>query len=934
MCSLVRVLRVWWGSVWDGLTDRSDRVGVSVFPPVFPSPPVKRHGTSDHHTHQPPTTHTHGEEGRRHAVAPPRRCATRGERGPHRAARARAPAPSPCFLLPHLLAQLMLTDVTRRVDVRLTSTMGPPYLALRAFSPSKALSIFTASTAHRAALAPIEPLSPTPAPRGLLALAAAQALQPGPPWAPKLKGTWTSALGFVGICSHPLLPVYQVAVAELRSMRIADISYHRPAAKARTSTAFAQVRPSGSPGGYPSLVGECHDPFHHISLAHRALHPFASKDDSLPHSVLAAIDFVCKHGQHTQQLRASRMQAIRRVAKLLEPLNSCLLRPLMPPSVWLLSGGYNLAFMAALIDALEWPDVSLVQRFTLGFPIIGHIPDSGVFRPLPYSTPSLLTDDLCRSNADYTAGLMPAMVARAASDPDASEVWAKTVEEVGSGLVIGPFTRSELDRAFGFGVWRPIPRFGTWQKGKLRPIDDALRSKLNAAQCMSEALVCGSADFGLHVARAFALRIGPRFALCLGTDDIASAYRMIPCAHPQYTVVCLSQPGSGRASFFLLPGLNFGLACAPVHFNRFPELVTFAARLLLAIPCDHFYDDTAISDLQGLINSSQGCLGELYTLLGLPFSESKHVVGSASEPYLGVQTDYTRLHTEGLVSLSLKPSRREKLLGLLDAAISSRSLRRSEAASLSGKLMFAVLSVFGKVGRAALCDVRAHASGGHSAADPAGVSDALLQTLVFFRTLIHDLPSLTVPALPPVECPVLVWSDASFCRGDVWLPVPESGCVAGLGFVAYSPYTGAFVCSAWVVPPPLLASLFRPHEQYVGILENLAAQAVAFSVPTILSRRLVLHFVDNQGALSNLVSGSSTDPDSRAIVYDSALQMAKLGARAWYEWVESEANIADLPSRGVFSFTGALLGADGSRRASSWVPMRFSPAIEAQRSAW
>ena len=35
--------------------------------------------------------------------------------------------------------------------------------------------------------------------------------------------------------------------------------------------------------------------------------------------------------------------------------------------------------------------------------------------------------------------------------------------------------------AFGFGAWRPIPRFGTWQKGKLRPIDDALRSKLNAA---------------------------------------------------------------------------------------------------------------------------------------------------------------------------------------------------------------------------------------------------------------------------------------------------------------------------------------------------------------------------------------------------------------------------------------------------------------------
>jgi hypothetical protein len=368
--------------------------------------------------------------------------------------------------------------------------------------------------------------------------------------------------------------------------------------------------------------------------AHRAEHPFASSADSLPPSVLAAIDFVCsRSAAEVVGQREERMHALRRVARVLEPLNASLLRPLMPPSVWLLSGGYNLALMAALIDGLSWPDTSLVQRFTLGFPILGHIPDSGVFRPLPYSNPSMSTDELCRSNVTYNRSLMLGMVTRAKHDKDAGEVWRKTMEEVDQGLMIGPLSAHDLNKAFGFGHWRAIPRFGTWQKGKLRPIDDARRSLLNSTMCMTEALVCGTADFPLHVARAFALRRGPHVPLALGTDDIASAYRMIPSASPMYTIVCLCEPGSERASFFLMPGHNFGLACAPLNFNRLPELTTFAARMLLAVPTDHFYDDAVVVDLIPSIRSSQGCLGELHSLLGVPFAAAKHVAGSPTAPY-------------------------------------------------------------------------------------------------------------------------------------------------------------------------------------------------------------------------------------------------------------------------------------------------------------
>eukprot|EP00962_Isochrysis_galbana_P058556 scaffold31705_cov90-Isochrysis_galbana.AAC.1 len=68
-----------------------------------------------------------------------------------------------------------------------------------------------------------------------------------------------------------------------------------------------------------------------------------------------------------------------------------------------------------------------------------------------------------------------------------------------------------------------------------------------------------------------------------GTEDVEAAYRRILSAQPWATVFCLPDPASGEPVFFSLPGLNFGLASAPVSFSRFPRLAShepFARRLV------------------------------------------------------------------------------------------------------------------------------------------------------------------------------------------------------------------------------------------------------------------------------------------------------------------------------------------------------------------
>ena len=91
---------------------------------------------------------------------------------------------------------------------------------------------------------------------------------------------------------------------------------------------------------------------------------------------------------------------------------------------------------------------------------------------------------------------------------------------------------------------------------------------------------------------------------------------------------------------------------------------------------------------------------------------------------------------------------------------------------------------------------------------------------------------------------------------------------------------------------------FHVRTQYIGQLEMLAAAAAYFTFPDLLRDRRVLHWIDNTGALAALIKGYSRELDCARIVQAFSAFSLGLGVRAWFEYVASKANIADLPSRG------------------------------------
>ena len=113
------------------------------------------------------------------------------------------------------------------------------------------------------------------------------------------------------------------------------------------------------------------------------------------------------------------------------------------------------------------------------------------------------------------------------------------------------------------------------------------------------------------------------------------------------------------------------------------------------------------------------------------------------------------------------------------------------------------------------------------------------------------------------------------------------------------------------IPISLLEILYSIKEQYIAQLEMLAVLSVYASLPRVFQGRPTLHFVDNQGVLWNLVDASSRDPGCAGMAHSTALLQAQLRTAVWYEYVPSAANIADLPSRGDFSYTRSLRASVG-----------------------
>ena len=259
--------------------------------------------------------------------------------------------------------------------------------------------------------------------------------------------------------------------------------------------------------------------------------PFSQSLKSELHSAL--VKELAKAGCNIVKDRAARRRALSTAKRMIQPLTldlQSLVRDFSKP----INGHVDFGLIECMVRVCEWPHFWLVDLLIYGFQPVGEVPVCGIHRPVDEPCSEEFSKESNQKSFDDAVEHLTRKAKRAGGDPRALEdqrvVWDGAIEECDKGFCVGPLTRSKVFSLFEDTPLGPrcIPGFGIWQKGKLRRIDDALRSLHNALTYMRETIVCITAEFPAAVAAEFAKYVPlESLFLGLGTDDIASAYRIL-----------------------------------------------------------------------------------------------------------------------------------------------------------------------------------------------------------------------------------------------------------------------------------------------------------------------------------------------------------------------------------------------------------------------
>ena len=719
------------------------------------------------------------------------------------------------------------------------------------------------------------------------------------------------------------------AVADLRGLALCIATYDRPAA--RSSPAFSTT--SGSKLVRPPeerLVPVEDDMQAHVAAA-RVL-PFPDKDmmASQQNDLWVAARMCVLQGRGLEAWRDRRALLMRRIADSLAKYGRWIASH-APPSVSYLLVDVNLAFMAAFIDAVEWPDFKLAECFVKGFPIVGDIADSGLFRPAhtPASVPTASFTPASNRAWRKTA---TDQVAAAAADPRNAPVTRElhrlSRKEVADGLAFGPFSATDLHKEFGENAWRTQVRFGTVQSDgtggvKIRAIDNAKSALLNAAASTHETIKCITVEFAAACAALVLMWCGvlsiTMVALAIGLDDMRAAYRRIPTCHPHYTVFAVWDVELERVVFYYLPGHQFGSTAAVLNFNRFPMLMVHMARVIFAVMVGQYFDDYMTIDTVAGGTSAQDSLILCHDLVGPSLIEpKKHKAMADYNVGLGHEIDVSWVCAEYAVYVRCTPDRIEKVLHAFFIARAANYLSPGDASTIRGKLGFLLTAAAGRVGRAATQPLLQREYFDRDFSFGAAMRDMA----EFFEALLPRLPALRIPIEHDDRPPVILYTDAMYNPPSSH----RSAQVSRLGAVTFHPDFAEPSHGTLLLPQWVYNYLAQHDKTLIMQAEMLAALSALMSDPSAFADRKVIVFIDNTGALSSLLHGYSSKPDAARLCNLFHLYAAAIGCSIYFEWVPSKANLADLPSRATL---------EAWRRYFSYFPKsRHVPLIPPDASTW
>ena len=375
-----------------------------------------------------------------------------------------------------------------------------------------------------------------------------------------------SQLSALALCGIEPDAVYLSVVERLREASIVPPGRHEPS-QFGVAEAYSPVQRmrhyTKRPPAFEDLdEADSRESFEDI--ARTLPFPLASIQPQLAPDVEAAIKHIVDLGPgRISDWRFSQRALIRQCAALLEH-TSARIRALRPPHVaWTGRPHVNIAFVCALVDAIDWPDKSFPkEQFVTGAPLVGELTRTGLFRPKSFvrlrSERRKLTPlrNFYRDNAKESGRLKRIVEKRANAatgcpdkEKQIQDVYDLSIEEVKAGTAKGPFPYSFLKSTFGYGNFRPLIRSAVYRGDKGRAVDNG--RDIAKAALDPEILGMMHPTFPAAVANRFYELItakfpGLKWRLGASKDDEKAAYKSTPTSTPQFTAALTTDPISKK----------------------------------------------------------------------------------------------------------------------------------------------------------------------------------------------------------------------------------------------------------------------------------------------------------------------------------------------------------------------------------------------------
>ena len=276
----------------------------------------------------------------------------------------------------------------------------------------------------------------------------------------------------------------------------------------------------------------------------------------------------------------------------------------------------------------------------------------------------------------------------------------KTMDETSAGVLLGPFSCLSQLASPDPGL---APRCGIWeQHGEaedpgVRNIDDLLHGEQNeTAGCLMSHRPT-DADALVAQVRAVAKKF-PGSRLAGWSSDFSKAYKQVPGDPAQIFDLVLAQfdPFKLCLALFIPLSLVFGSKTAPLSFSRYPAALCEVVATLFLLPATHCVDDVIFIETLDAAVEGKVCWDLLMSLCGWLMSSSKDMDPSGCFPVIGVSLDL-RPFPFSEPSVLITARRIATLLAILAYVLRVKVLGCGEAASLAGKLGFALCVTFGHI---------------------------------------------------------------------------------------------------------------------------------------------------------------------------------------------------------------------------------------------